>query len=72
MLYEVITNIDVNISVDTIFSVLRCPEGVSTPGDEHFLQPGSTQVCAGYTTYGPSTQLVLTIGNGTHVFTLDP
>ena len=65
------SNIDVNISVGTIFSVLRCPEGVTTPGDEHFLQPGTAQVAAGYCTYGPSTQLVLTVGHGTHAFTLD-
>ena len=65
------SNIDVNISVGTIFSVLRCPEGVTTPGDEHFLQPGTAQVAAGYCTYGPSTMLVLTVGHGTHAFTLD-
>lgn len=65
------SNIDVNISVGTIFSVLRCPDGVANPTDEHFLQPGTSQVCAGYTTYGPSTMLVLTVGNGTHAFTLD-
>jgi fructose-1,6-bisphosphatase I len=65
------SNIDVNISVGTIFSVLRCPDGVATPGDEHFLQPGHAQVAAGYCTYGPNTTLVLTIGNGTHAFTLD-
>lgn len=65
------SNIDVNISVGTIFSVLRCPDGVTSPGDAHFLQPGSAQVAAGYCTYGPSTMLVLTVGNGTHAFTLD-
>ena len=65
------SNIDVNISVGTIFSVLRCPEGVTTPGDDDFLQPGTAQVAAGYCTYGPSTQLVLTVGHGTHAFTLD-
>ena len=65
------SNIDVNISVGTIFSVLRCPDGIIAPEDEHFLQPGSEQVCAGYTTYGPSTMLVLTVGRGTHGFTLD-
>ncbi len=65
------SNIDVNISVGTIFSVLRCPDGVVSPGDDDFLQPGNTQVCAGYTTYGPSTMLVLTVGHGTHAFTLD-
>ena len=65
------SNIDVNVSVGTIFSVLRCPDAVTEPVDEHFLQPGSAQVCAGYTLYGPSTLLVLTVGRGTHVFTLD-
>ncbi len=65
------SNIDVNVSVGTIFSVLRCPDGVTTPATEHFLQPGSAQVCAGYTVYGPSTVLVLTVGFGTHTFTLD-
>ena len=65
------SNIDVNVSVGTIFSVLRCPDGVTTPGDEHFLQPGREQVAAGYCIYGPSTMLVLTTGNGTHAFTLD-
>jgi fructose-1,6-bisphosphatase I len=65
------SNIDVNISVGTIFSVLRCPEGVTRPDDAHFLQPGGAQVAAGYCTYGPSTMLVLTVGHGTHAFTLD-
>jgi len=65
------SNIDVNVAVGTIFSVLRCPDGITEPGDEHFLQPGSAQVCAGYTLYGPSTVLVLTVGRGTHAFTLD-
>jgi fructose-1,6-bisphosphatase I len=65
------SNIDVNVAVGTIFSVLRCPDGVTEPGDEHFLQPGRNQVCAGYTLYGPSTLLVLTVGRGTHCFTLD-
>src|SRR5690348_5188851 len=65
------SNIDVNVSVGTIFSVLRCPEGVTSPGDGHFLQPGTAQVAAGYCVYGPQTTLVLTVGNGTHAFTLD-
>ncbi|GIX34959.1 MAG: fructose-1,6-bisphosphatase class 1 [Lysobacteraceae bacterium] len=65
------SNIDVNISVGTIFSVLRCPEGVTEPVAEHFLQPGTEQVAAGYTVYGPSTLLVLTTGSGVHQFTLD-
>ncbi|MCB1560047.1 MAG: class 1 fructose-bisphosphatase, partial [Xanthomonadales bacterium] len=65
------SNIDVNVSVGTIFSVLRCPEGVDEPSAEHFLQPGSEQVAAGYTVYGPSTLLVLTLGDGVYQFTLD-
>ena len=65
------SNIDVNVAVGTIFSVLRCPDGVTEPHDEHFLQPGTEQVAAGYCIYGPSTMLVLTFGRGTHAFTLD-
>jgi fructose-1,6-bisphosphatase I len=65
------SNIDVNVSVGTIFSVLRCPEGVTEADDQAFLQPGSSQVAAGYALYGPTTLLVLTIGNGVHCFTLD-
>ena len=65
------SNIDVNISVGTIFSVLRCPQGVTSPSEKHFLQAGTQQVAAGYTVYGPSTMLVLTIGTGVHQFTLD-
>jgi fructose-1,6-bisphosphatase I len=65
------SNIDVNVSIGTIFSVLRMPEGVDDPKDEHFLQPGNRQVAAGYAVYGPSTQLVLTVGDGVAEFTLD-
>ena len=65
------SNIDVNVSVGTIFSVLRKPAGVDVPGDGDFLQPGTAQVAAGYTIYGPSTMLILTVGHGTHAFTLD-
>ena len=65
------SNIDVNVSVGTIFSVLRAPPGTEQPGDEHFLQPGTQQVAAGYCIYGPSTMLVLTLGHGTHAFTLE-
>ncbi|WP_049623451.1 class 1 fructose-bisphosphatase [Frateuria defendens] len=65
------SNIDVNISVGTIFSVLRSPDGVEEPKAEHFLQPGTTQLAAGYVVYGPATLLVLTFGHGTHEFTLD-
>jgi fructose-1,6-bisphosphatase I len=65
------SNIDVNVSVGTIFSVLMCPDGVTEPKVEDFLQPGTAQVAAGYVVYGPSTLLVLTIGHGVHEFTLD-
>lgn len=65
------SNIDVNISVGTIFSVLRCPEGVKNPDEKAFLQPGTKQVAAGYAVYGSSTVLVLTLGDGVYVFTLD-
>jgi fructose-1,6-bisphosphatase I len=65
------SNIDVNISVGTIFSVLRCPEGVTQPTEKDFLQPGTQQVAAGYCVYGSSTVLVLTTGHGVSVFTLD-
>ena len=69
------SNIDVNVSIGTIFSVLRCPEGadLSTPerAEQAFLQPGTAQVAAGYTVYGPTTVLVLTLGHGVTVFTLD-
>src|SRR5690606_3233492 len=65
------SNIDVNVSVGTIFSVLRLPEGVQDPDETHFLQPGTKQVAAGYAVYGPSTLLVLTVGDGVACFTLD-
>jgi len=65
------SNIDVNVSVGSIFAVLRCPEGVSEPTEQDFLQPGTQQVCAGYAIYGPSTMLVLTTGRGVNAFTLD-
>jgi fructose-1,6-bisphosphatase I len=65
------SNIDVNISVGTIFSVLRCPEGIENPEESAFLQPGARQVAAGYAVYGSSTVLVLTLGSGVHQFTLD-
>jgi fructose-1,6-bisphosphatase I len=69
------SNIDVNVSVGTIFSVLRCPknsEGQLHEGDEKaFLQPGRDQVAAGFAVYGPTTMLLLTVGDGVHGFTLD-
>jgi fructose-1,6-bisphosphatase len=66
------SNLDVNVTVGTIFSVLRAPEGVSQPKAEDFLQPGTQQVCAGYALYGPAAMIVITLGSGVHGFTLDP
>jgi fructose-1,6-bisphosphatase I len=65
------SNIDVNVSIGTIFSVLKAPEGMQTPVEQDFLQPGSQQVAAGYALYGPQTMLVLTTGHGVNCFTLD-
>ena len=65
------SNIDVNVPVGSIFSVLACPPGVAGDDERAFLQPGSRQVCAGYAIYGPTTMLVLTFGRGVHGFTLD-
>lgn len=65
------SNIDVNISVGTIFSILRCPDGIRNPAMKDFLQPGTQQVCAGYALYGPATMLVMTTGQGVNGFTLD-
>ncbi|GGY73803.1 class 1 fructose-bisphosphatase [Pseudoduganella plicata] len=65
------SNIDVNVSIGTIFSVLRAPEGMGQPTEQDFMQPGSKQVAAGYAVYGPQTMLVLTTGNGVNCFTLD-
>ncbi|MDD3608396.1 MAG: class 1 fructose-bisphosphatase [Halothiobacillaceae bacterium] len=65
------SNIDVNVTVGTIFSVLRAPEGVKDPSEADFLQPGTAQVAAGYCIYGPSTIMVLTTGQGVNGFTLD-
>ncbi|KAF3998664.1 class 1 fructose-bisphosphatase [Glaciimonas immobilis] len=66
------SNIDVNVSVGSIFSVLRAADGIEDVKEEDFLQPGSQQVAAGYAIYGPSTMLVLTVGTGVNGFTLDP
>jgi fructose-1,6-bisphosphatase I len=65
------SNIDVNVSIGTIFSVLKAPEGMGAPTEQDFLQKGSQQVAAGYAIYGPQTMLVMTTGNGVHCFTLD-
>lgn len=63
------SNIDVNISVGTIFSILAKPEGALAT--ESFLQTGRQQLAAGYVLYGPQTQLVFTFGHGVYVFTLN-
>ena len=65
------SNIDVNVSIGTIFSVLKAPEGMAMPTEKDFLQSGAKQVAAGYAVYGPQTVLVLTTGNGVNCFTLD-
>jgi fructose-1,6-bisphosphatase I/sedoheptulose-1,7-bisphosphatase len=67
------SNIDVNLSVGSIFSVLRVPPGLDAAriDEAAFLQRGVEQVAAGYAIYGPSTMLVLSVGNGTHAFTLE-
>ena len=64
------SNIDLNLTVGTIFSILRYSEG-EEPTVEDFLRPGTEQVCAGFVLYGPSTMMVLTTGHGVNGFTLD-
>ncbi|HEY0887531.1 MAG TPA: class 1 fructose-bisphosphatase [Ramlibacter sp.] len=68
------SNIDVNVAVGSIFSVLRAPDDAAGRElvEADFLQPGTKQVAAGYAIYGPATMLVLTVGNGVAGFTLDP
>ena len=65
------SNIDVNVSVGTIFSILRCKGDCENVTREDFLQAGTEQVCAGYALYGPSTMMVITTGKGVNGFTLD-
>ncbi|MEO8297551.1 MAG: class 1 fructose-bisphosphatase [Burkholderiales bacterium] len=69
------SNIDVNVSIGTIFSVLKKPNDdpntVEPVGEADFLQPGQQQAAAGYCVYGPQTTLVLTVGDGVSMFTLD-
>ena len=70
------SNIDVDLTVGSIFSILRAPQSVIDSGrdvcDDDFLQPGTSQVAAGYALYGPATMFVLTVGNGVAGFTLNP
>jgi fructose-1,6-bisphosphatase I len=65
------SNIDVNVSIGTIFSVLAAPAGRGAT-EADFLQPGRRQLAAGYAVYGPQTTLVFTLGQGVRSFTLDP
>jgi fructose-1,6-bisphosphatase I len=69
------SNIDVNVSIGTIFSVLKKrhddPNVIEPISENDFLQPGRQQVAAGYCVYGPQTTLVLTVGDGVAMFTLD-
>ncbi len=67
-----VSNIDVNVTLGSVFSILRAPQGTEPAGLADFLQPGSRQVCAGYALYGPAAMLVLTLGRGVHGFSLDP
>ncbi len=65
-------NVDVNVTVGSIFSIVRAPSSGQKVSEQDFLQPGTEQVAAGYALYGPATMLVLTVGNGVNAFTLDP
>src|SRR5436309_930195 len=65
------SNIDVNVTVGTIFSILCAPAGVTHPTTADFLQPGAKQIAAGFALYGPTSMIVITLGDGVHGFTLD-
>ncbi len=64
------SNMDINMAVGAIFSILKAPKGKENPSREDFARPGVEQVAAGYCLYGPSTMLVLTTGKGVNGFTL--
>jgi fructose-1,6-bisphosphatase I / sedoheptulose-1,7-bisphosphatase len=66
------SNVDVNSSVGSIFSILEAPVPGADVTMRDFFQPGTRQVCAGYAIYGPSTMFIITLGAGVHGFTLDP
>ncbi len=66
------SNIDVNVSIGTIFSVLKSSSITNDPSEADFLQSGKNQVAAGYALYGPQTIFVLTLGHGVQMFTMDP
>lgn len=65
------SNIQINGQIGTIFSIYPARKNLSANNEMQFQQKGLQQACAGYVLYGPSTLLVITTGNGTHVFTLD-
>jgi len=65
------SNIDTNVSIGTIFSILPMPDTPGAPPEAAFLQPGSAQLAAGFVIYGPQTALVLTVLSGTHIYTYD-
>ena len=65
------SNIEVNVSIGTIFSVMKKVSNNTSVTEQDFLQPGTQQVAAGYCVYGPQTTLVLTVGDGVAMFTLD-
>jgi fructose-1,6-bisphosphatase I len=65
------TNLDINVTVGTIFSILTAPDGVTEPQTGDFLQPAYRQCAAGFALHGPSSMLVITMGSGVHGFTLD-
>lgn len=65
------SNIEVNLTIGTIFSVLKAPEGKKEITADDFMQKGSSQVAAGFCIYGPTTILILTTGQGVNGFTLD-
>lgn len=66
------SNIDINMSVGTIFSVLPAPKGDGVVQNQDFLKPGREQLAAGFCLFGPATMFVLTFGHGVHCFSLDP
>jgi len=66
------SNVDVDVSVGSIFSIVRAPNPGKDLREKDFLRPGTEQVCAGYAIYGPATMFVLTVGTGVHGFTLNP
>lgn len=67
-----LSNVGVNLSVGSIFSILGAAHPGADAAAEDCIQPGSMQVCAGYAIYGPCTMLVITVGTGVHGFTLEP